>query len=339
MTTTPPVIFIIFSRLDTARQVFETIRAARPKTLLVIADGPRPDKPGEAEKCAMTRKIVDEVDWDCDVHTNFSDTNMGLYDRISSGITWAFEIVEKAIILEDDCVPSPSFYRYCGELLDRYATDDRVMMISGNNHLFGRPGPAESYYFSRYPHVWGWATWRRAWSKYDPDMTHWSEIKERQLFDQYFTRSRDRYHCEGMLELVHQRYGGMANTWAWRWFYSVWANSGLCIHPARNMVRNIGFQTDATHTSTKYDRVYGLLDAEELVFPLDHPPTVIASSDLDELEARLRFKYHGTGMLGVFFKQLALLVLLKRIKRRTEGRWSKRGDRHHSRGHSDAVSA
>lgn len=327
MTTTPPVILIIFTRLDTAKQVFETIRAARPETLLVIADGPRPDKPGEADKCAATRALVDEVDWPCEVHTNFADTNMGLYDRISSGLTWAFGLVDKAIILEDDCVPSPSFYRYCGDLLDRYETDERVMMISGNNHLFGRPGTEDSYYFSRYPHVWGWATWSRAWALYDRDMMDWPEMRDRQLFDQYFTRSRDRHHCEGMLQLVYDRYGGMANTWAWRWFYSTWANNGLCIHPARNLVLNIGFQTDATHTSTKYDSVYGLLGAEELQLPLQHPSRVIASSDLDELEARLRFRYHGTGMLGVFFKQLAILVYLKRLKRNARRSWDSRRSR------------
>lgn len=142
-----PVIFIIFNRLDTAKQVFEAIKAARPKTLLVIADGPRPDRPGEADKCEATRAIIHEVDWECDVHTNFSSVNMGLCQRISSGITWAFEIVDKAIILEDDCVPDPSFFHFCADILERYEADERVMMISGNNHLFGRTGTADSYYF------------------------------------------------------------------------------------------------------------------------------------------------------------------------------------------------
>lgn len=338
MTTTPPVIFIIFNRLDTAKQVFEAIKAARPKTLLVIADAPRPDRPGEADKCEATRAIIHEVDWECDVHTNFSSVNMGLCQRISSGITWAFEIVDKAIILEDDCVPDPSFFHFCADILERYEADERVMMISGNNHLFGRTGTADSYYFSRYPHVWGWATWRRAWEKYDPDMLRWPEIRDRQLFDQYFTKRRDRYHCEGMLQLVYDRYGGMANTWAWRWFYSTWANSGLCAHPARNLVRNIGFQTDATHTNTKYDSVYGGLEAEELDWPLVHPANVLASSDTDDLEARLRFKYHGTGMLGVFFKELAILVLVKRIKRHTQKWWAGRHAVRSARSDVDANS-
>lgn len=179
VTTTPPVILIMFNRPDTARQVFETIRAAKPEKLLVVADGPRADRPDDLEKCAATRAIINEVDWDCEVHTNFSETNMGCGPRSSSGITWAFEIVDKAIIFDDDCVPSASFFGYCAELLDRYESDERVMMVSGNNRLFGRAETADSYYFSRYAHVWGWATWRRAWAKFDINMTDWPEIRDR----------------------------------------------------------------------------------------------------------------------------------------------------------------
>jgi hypothetical protein len=303
---------MIFNRPDTARQVFETIRAARPRKLLVIADGPRANKPGEAEKCAGTRAIIDEVDWDCEVHRNFAETNVGICQRISSGITWAFELVERAIILEDDCVPSPSFFPYCAELLDRYESDERVMMISGNNHLFGHAATADSYYFSRYPHVWGWATWKRAWAKYDVDMTQWPDIRDRKLFDQYFPKMRERYHWEGIFQMV---YNGKVDTWAWRWFYSMWANSGLCATPTRNLVENIGFTADATHTHTKWDRIYSSMRAEELDPPLTHPATVIASSDNDELEARLRVANHSKGLLNVFNKYMALTVLVRRTIR------------------------
>uniref|UniRef100_UPI000AA36514 methyltransferase type 11 n=2 Tax=Mycobacterium avium TaxID=1764 RepID=UPI000AA36514 len=251
MTSTPPIIFMIFNRPDTTRKVFERIRAAKPEKLLVIADGPRASRPGEAEKCAATRAIIDEVDWDCEIERDFADTNMGTCPRISSGITRAFELVDKAVILEDDCVPSPSFFEYCADLLDRYENDERVMMISGNNHLFGHADITDSYYFSRYPHVWGWATWKRAWAKYDVKMTHWPEIRDRQLFDQYFSKTTERYHWEGIFQYIV--YENRVDTWAWRWFYSIWANSGLCATPARNLVHNIGFEADATHTHTKWD--------------------------------------------------------------------------------------
>ena len=131
MTPSVPVIFAIFNRPDTTRRVFETIRAAKPTKLLVVADGPRVNRPGEDEKCAATRAIIDEIDWDCEVQTNFSETNMGCRLRVSSGITWAFELVDKAIILEDDTVPSASFFAYCAELLDRYESDERVMTVGG----------------------------------------------------------------------------------------------------------------------------------------------------------------------------------------------------------------
>ncbi|WP_231996899.1 methyltransferase type 11 [Mycobacterium scrofulaceum] len=318
MTTTPPVILMIFNRPDTTRAVFETIRAAKPEKLLVIADGPRPNKPGEAENCAAARAIIDEVDWDCDVQKNFSETNMGTCPRVSSGITWAFELVEKAIILEDDCVASPSFFQYCGELLDRYENDERVMMISGGNHLFGHAETSDSYYFSRYPHIWGWATWRRAWAHYDVGMTRWPEIRDRKLFDQYFPKLTERYHWEGIFEYIVYR--GRVDTWAWRWFYSIWANSGLCATPARNLVRNVGFDADATHTHAKWDRIYEALAADELDMPLTHPAAVIASSDLDELEAKVRSTYHSKGLLWVTNKLLELRVLGARTIRGIKSR-------------------
>lgn len=286
MTATPPVIFMIFNRPDSTRQAFETLRAAKPCKLLVVADGPRGDRPGEAEKCAAARAVISEVDWDCEVHTNYSETNLGCRLRCSSGITWAFELVEKAIIIEDDCIPSTSFFPYCTELLERYEADERIMMITGDNHLFGRAETAESYYFSRYPHLWGWATWRRAWAKYDINMTHWPEIKRRKLFDQYSRKRSERFFWESVMQCAYE---GNVDTWDFQWVYSIWVNSGLCITPARNLVRNIGYHSEATHTVK--DAVYSSLRAEEIDLPLTHPATVLASSDKDEYEARLRFAH------------------------------------------------
>ncbi|MEM6107864.1 methyltransferase type 11 [Mycobacterium sp. 050272] len=319
MTPTPPVIFIIFNRTDTTRQVFEVIRAAQPSKLLVIADGPREDVPGEAEKCAAARAIVDEVDWECEVYRNFSETNMTIRLRISSGLAWAFDLVDKAVVLEHDCLPSLSFFRYCGELLEHYENDERVMMISGQNHLFGQAETANSYYFSRYAHVmWGWATWRRAWKKYDLNMTRWPDIRDRKLFDQYFNKRRERYYWESIFEMMYE--GGRIDTWDYQWFYSMWENSGLCVTPVRNLVLNIGIDAEATHTNTKYDRIYSTLEAGEIDTPLAHPANVLANSDYDELEAKLRFAYHTKGMLGFFFRLLAVKVLIRRVRTRAQSR-------------------
>ena len=151
---TTPVVFIIFNRPDTTAKVFEAIRQAKPPKLLVIADGARIDKPGEAEKCAAARAIINQVDWQCEVLTNYSNVNLGCRKRVSSGLDWVFEQVEEAIVLEDDCLPHPSFFQYCQELLEKYRDDERIMMISGDNFQFGNETTEYSYYFSRYGHCW-----------------------------------------------------------------------------------------------------------------------------------------------------------------------------------------
>jgi len=312
VTTTLPVIFIIFNRPDTTSQVFETIRAAKPSKLLVVADGPRANRPGDVEKCAATRTIIDEVDWDCEVQTEFSETNLGCRLRVSSGITWAFERVDKAIILEDDCVASASFFPYCADLLDRYESDERVMMVSGNNFLFGHAATADSYYFSRYSHIWGWATWRRAWATYDLDMTRWPEIRDRKLFDQFFPKMSERSYWESIFQSV---YDGNIDTWDYQWAYSMLANSGLSIAPAQNLVRNIGFQSGATHTTG--DTIYSSLRAAELGMPLTHPATVLASSDKDGLEARL-CGFANSKALPYRLNKYAASAL-KRLARRATG--------------------
>jgi hypothetical protein len=186
------------------------------------------------------------------------------------------------------------------------------MMISGDNHLFGRAETTDSYYFSRYPHVWGWATWRRAWAKYDVDMTHWPEIRDRNLFDQYFQTASERYYWESVFQHTYDR---KIDTWAYPWAYSMWANSGLSTAPARNLVHNIGFHAGATHTKTKSDSVYASLGANDLVFPLTHPATVLANSDKDELEAKVRAS-HIKGALKAWTKFFALQVLVRRARRR-----------------------
>ena len=157
-----PVAFIIFNRADTAARVFAEISKAKPSKLFVIADGPRPARPGEAEKCAAVRAMIDKVDWECEVLKNYSDVNLGCGARVASGISWVFEHVDRAIILEDDCVPHRSFFRFCGELLEEFLVDERVMMINGHNPFFQVQNRSYSYTFSRLGIAWGWATWAQS---------------------------------------------------------------------------------------------------------------------------------------------------------------------------------
>ena len=161
-----PVVLIIFNRPDRTKKVFEAIRQAKPTKLLIIADGPREERTGETELCAQTRSIVEKVDWDCDVIKKYADSNLGIKNCIGKeGLPWAFEIAEEAIILEDDCLPNQTFFRFCQELLKKYRYDERVMTISGSNLLVEWKSDIQDYHFSNHFSCWGWASWRRVWQK------------------------------------------------------------------------------------------------------------------------------------------------------------------------------
>ena len=163
---TPSVLFVIFRRPEATARVFEAIRRARPSRLFVAADGPRPGRQDEAELCRQTRAVVERVDWPCQVVTRFQETNQGIKEGVTGAISWFFSQVDEGIILEDDCLPHPDFFPYCAALLKQYRDDERVFHVGGNNFQPKSRVMAESYYFSRYNHIWGWATWKRAWDRY-----------------------------------------------------------------------------------------------------------------------------------------------------------------------------
>lgn len=270
-----PVAFLIFNRPDTTEKVFHEIAKAKPCRLLVVADGPRLDRAGEAEKCASTRAIIERVDWDCEVLKNYSDVNLGCKKRVSSGLDWVFETVEEAIILEDDCLPSPSFFLFCEELLARYRHDDRIMQVSGSNYI--DTGTDESYFFSKYAPIWGWATWRRAWALYDVDMKLWPKIKNTRLhYDFCFNENE----IAAREEIFDSIYSGNIDTWDYQWVFAKLINNGLSITPQKNLIANIGFGEDATHTKSKND-VRGFLKRNDLGFPLSHPDAIIKNYELD----------------------------------------------------------
>jgi hypothetical protein len=239
-----PVAFIVFNRPETTKQVFDEIAKARPPTLLVVADGPRHDHPDEDERCAAVRKIIEGVDWDCDVRINYADTNMGCKRRVASGLDWVFSQVDEAIILEDDCVPDPSFFFFCEELLARYRDDQRVMMIVGTNYMGDRTGYPYSYFFSRYFPIWGWATWKRAWQGYDVEIKAWRrDVGPTQLADLVPNRIALRY-IEYGLDMTQR---DALDTWDFQWIFRCVFEHGLAIVPKSNLVTNIG--TVGAHAS------------------------------------------------------------------------------------------
>lgn len=268
-----PVVFIIFNRPETTAKVFAAIRQAQPPKLLVIADGARSDRPGEAEKCAATKAIIDRVDWECEVLTNYSDINLKGMLRISTGLNWAFTQVERAIILEDDCLPHPSFFSFCEELLDRYQNDERIMAISGDNFQFGRNDTEYSYYFSRYPHCWGWATWSRAWQHYDIEMKLWPEIRDGNWLQAIFREQSTIKYWQKIFQAIYE--GRITHGWDYRWTFACWLRNGLIILPHVNLVSNIGFGSGASNTTDSTSKSANI-PTQEMSFPLKHPPFTLA---------------------------------------------------------------
>ncbi|MBR8826970.1 MAG: glycosyltransferase family 2 protein [Gomphosphaeria aponina SAG 52.96 = DSM 107014] len=284
-----PIAFLIFNRPDTTLKVFEAIREAKPPLLMVVADGPRQDKPGEAEKCAATRKIIAQVDWQCEVRTLYSDVNLGCKRRVASGLSWVFTQVEEAIILEDDCLPHPTFFRFCEELLDYYRDDKRIMVISGDNYQFGRQRTEYSYYFSRYNHCWGWATWRRAWKYYDMEMKLWPKIRDEGGLRCILEDSKAIKYWSNILQ---KTYAGEIDTWDFQWTFACWVQSGLTILPDVNLVSNIGFGPEATHTKDSGNHSANL-PVQAMGFPLQHPPLVIRQTEADAFTQRNHFDNHN----------------------------------------------
>lgn len=239
------VVFCVFNRPEVTEQVFNRIAEVQPQRLLLVADGPRADRADDFKKVAKVREIISKITWPCEVHRNYASTNMGCGKRMATGLDWAFSIVEDAIILEDDCLPNPAFFSYCQELLERYRFDMRIMQISGDGFLQNKLTLTESYYFSKYVHIWGWATWRRAWRYYDLEMKAWPQFVEKGLLSSVCSEKDERIYWTGMLQRM---FNGEIDTWDYPWFFACWSQNGLTIVPTVNLVSNIGAGGDATHT-------------------------------------------------------------------------------------------
>jgi hypothetical protein len=276
-----PVAFILFNRPDETARVFAAIREAKPSKLLLIADGPRDAE--EHVLCERARAaVVNHVDWPCEVRLNFSESNLGCKRRVSSGIDWVFDQVEEAIILEDDCLPDPTFFPFCDALLERYRRDKRVMHIGGSNFQFGRRVTEDSYYFSAINQIWGWASWRRAWQgHYDVTMRRWPDVRDTNFLAELLGEDVARRVAGGFENI----YAGKTDSWDNQWTLAVWMAGGLTALPATNLVSNIGFGARATHTK-KANSAVANQPTEPLTFPLRHPPTIRRDRAADDQSYR-----------------------------------------------------
>lgn len=283
-----PVVLIFFNRTDTTRQVFQRIAQMRPKQLFLIADAPRLDHPDDENLCAQARQVVQAVDWDCAVEHYYPPANMGIRNCISAGLDWVFSQVDAAIILEHDCLADPSFFNYCQELLQLYRHDQRIAMIGGTNYQFGRNPLPYSYYFSLYPHIWGWATWARAWMTHDAGMGRWPEARQRQLLKSVLPDDKALRFWTRRFDAT---YAGRIDTWDYGWTLSCWLENRLSIVPSVNLVSNIGFGKGAIHTTGRRSP-YANMPAAEMKFPLVHPPYKIRYPAADLYTQRTLFRDH-----------------------------------------------
>ena len=335
---TTPVAVIIFNRPHLARRLFHVLREVKPQTLFIIADAPREGKPDEAELCKAARAVFADIDWDCRVLRNYAETNMGCGQRPATGISWVFEQVPEAIFLEDDCLPHPSFFRFCAELLEHYREDERIAHIGGTNFHPNLNSTVDSYRFSRFPLCWGWASWRRAWQHFDIDMPAWAAMQASgeldQLLDYWLENPaavrywRDRFCLTCTQDKTH--------VWDYQWIFACWWQRALSIYPNTNLVSNIGFGEDATHTMLASATLspllqrYGLapqgkmahrlaalyeafspnrfanLPTDVLNFPLRHPTNMARDIEADAVLQRLNYQGGISGSIKRAFKQMLL---------------------------------
>lgn len=305
-----PVVIVAFNRPEVTRRVFARIRSFAPEKLFVIADGPRKERPREEEACHLARAETERVDWDCEIHRRYSEENLGCRHSVSKGLDWVFEQTEQAIVLEDDCVPDPSFFRFCGELLERYRDNERVGLIGGVNFQFGRNRVAESYYFSRHCHIWGWATWRRAWRHFDGEMTEWPKLRETDWLRRKVGGGTATNYWKAVFDDCAAREPGSLNSWAVPWTFSCWKEGMLAVLPSRNLVTNIGFGEGSTHT-LRPNR-FANMPIGPMSFPLVHPTSVRPFDAADQYTERIH--YYGQNYIQRLIWSARLPISLRRMR-------------------------
>jgi len=274
-----PILFLIFNRPDTTKKVFDIIRQVKPSKLFIASDGAREGNSNDERLCKQARNITEQVDWECDVKYLYRDKNLGCRVAISSGIDWFFEYVDEGIILEDDCLPSKSFFSFCQELLQKYRDDDKVMQINGDFYLDGAMEFENSYYFSTINGCWGWATWKRAWDQFDSKMSGYVDNKVKGRIDDYF---KNKDISDWMISYLDEAMLPTCNIWSTQWAYAIIKSGGLSITPTTHLVKNIGFFADGTSASHESFELYMEFDIGD-IDDIEHPSKVVHNDKADEL--------------------------------------------------------
>jgi hypothetical protein len=284
-----PILFLVFNRPEVTTSVFERIKKIKPKKLFISADGPRKNRENDAKLCNEVRSLFENIDWDCQVYKKFESRNLGCKKGVSSAIDWFFEHVDEGIILEDDCMPDRSFFYFAENLLKKYRNDERIMTICGTNILGKWDRNNKSYFFSFYGSVWGWATWKRAWNKFDFNMTSWTDYNARLAVKNSLASSLQYFFRKKLLDAT---YRGKIDSWAYGWNFARLVNSGLAIVPSKNLVKNLGFGKLATH-SLSSKNYYSGIKLYRMDLPLKHPVIVGPDREFDRKSFNLlTFSYY-----------------------------------------------
>jgi len=272
-----PVLLVVFKRKKEAMATLNAIREARPKKLYLAGDGARISVPKEAEQVEETRNaILEAIDWECEVKTQFQDTNLGCGPGVLSAINWFFENEEEGIILEDDCVAQLGFFKFAEELLERYRNDQRIGLISGFNNVLNDFGPY-SYCFSKYTVCWGWATWRRAWKHMDYPMKWRTDAYADSVLLNSGYLGKDYNYWKRRIFAVDE---ASVSAWDFQWCFSIALQNQLGIFPNKNLISNIGIGEGATHTTKSPFTSYE--SSDDINFPLVHPKAILPYAPFDK---------------------------------------------------------
>lgn len=294
MKVNEPILVMGFNRPELLAKLVDRLREVQPSRVYLAIDGPRPERAGEAELVAQSRSIANQIDWDCDVTTLFQETNLGCGLGVSTAISWFFQHEERGIILEDDILPTPSFFGYCEVLLDRYQDDDRVFAISGCNFVptDHQSNPDKPYRFTNIPHIWGWASWRRSWQDYRLDIEDWrTRLPLRSLWRVTHRSLPAFVYWVSTFELLAKR---QVDTWDGQLVLTAMENGQLIANSNVNLIENLGFGETATHTIEDRNDLQPL---EAMLFPVAEVP-VVRDVRADDWTRKNHFLATWRGMLG-----------------------------------------
>lgn len=284
-----PVALIFFNRPEPLKDVFDSIREARPSKLFLIQDGQRESNPNDEINVKKCKEIVDNIDWECEVHRNYSENNLGCGMRIYSGISWCFQYVDRLCIIEDDCKPSLDFFKFSEELLERYKNDQRIDMISGMNNLGNYNTTPYSYFFAQTGSIWGWATWKRVWDTVDYEL---SFLEDEDAVRLIFNLIRPKRLAKDIIRNGKKKYdflksGGKLTSWSYQRGLNMYLNSGLIIVPHKNLITNIGLTSESVHAANSIKKIpraiqkLFYMDTYKLDFPLKHPKYIVQDVEFD----------------------------------------------------------